>query len=421
MILLSPAWAWAYRPFVSTDAAVAEPKECEIELGYFNLEHTRHENTITTPSLVLNYDFITSWEAVAEFTVEACARCASFVLSYGLDMAVSGSVTRPRGFHAAGGTCGIKESGKPDLMLIAADVPCAAAAVFTTNRVVGAPVVVNRRHLAATAGRARAIVCNSGVSNSATGAQGLRDAQAMCGAVAERIGCAPDEVLVSSTGVIGRLLPMPKILRGIEALHGRLGRGPRVDAAAAAAIVTTDLTTKSASRRLRLGGRTVSLGGIAKGSGMIAPNMATMLVFITTDCAIAPRPLQAALREATRASFNRISVDEDADRIGRAIVNSPLVKTALHGGDPNWGRIVTAAGYSGAAIRAERLSLAIGGMKVFERGSPVAVTATRRLGALMRRKEVTFTLDVGMGPASVEWLGCDLSRDYIAINADYTT
>jgi len=405
-------------------------------------------------------------------------------------MAVSGSVTRPRGFRAAGGTCGIKESGKPDLMLIAADVPCAAAAVFTTNRVVGAPVVVNRRHLAATAGRARAIVCNSGVSNSATGAQGLRDAQAMCGAVAERIGCAPDEVLVSSTGVIGRLLPMPKILRGIEALHGRLGRGPRVDAAAAAAIVTTDLTTKSASRRLRLGGRTVSLGGIAKGSGMIAPNMATMLVFITTDCAIAPRPLQAALREATRVSFNRISVDEhmspsdtvlvlasgragnrgiartggrdhaafvaaltdlcrdlayrivsggegatrvfrvrvrgarsveDADRIGRAIVNSPLVKTAVHGGDPNWGRIVTAAGYSGAAIRAERLSLSIGGMKVFERGSPVAVTAAKRLAALMRRREVTFTLDVGMGPASVEWLGCDLSRDYIAINADYTT
>ena len=148
-------------------------------------------------------------------------------------MAVSGSVTRPRGFRAAGGTCGIKDSGKPDLMLIAADVPCAAAAVFTTNRVVGAPVVVNRRHLAATSGRARAIVCNSGVSNSATGAQGLRDARAMCGAVAERIGCAPDEVLVSSTGVIGRLLPMPKILRGIEALHGRLGRGPRVDAAAA--------------------------------------------------------------------------------------------------------------------------------------------------------------------------------------------
>jgi glutamate N-acetyltransferase/amino-acid N-acetyltransferase len=222
---------------------------------------------------------------------------------------------------------------------------------------------------------------------------------------------------------------------------------------------------------------------------MIAPNMATMLVFITTDCAIAPGPLQAALREATRASFNRISVDEhmspsdtglvlasglagnrgiartgdrdhaafvaaltglcrnlayrivsggegatrvfrvrvrrarsveDADRIGHAIVNSPLVKTA-HGGDPNWGRIVTAAGYSGAAIRADRLGLSIGGMKVFERGAPVAVTATRRLAALMRRQEVTFTLDVGTGPASVEWLGCDLSRDYVAINADYTT
>jgi glutamate N-acetyltransferase/amino-acid N-acetyltransferase len=378
---------------------------------------------------------------------------------------MSGSITRPRGFTAGGGTCGIKESGKPDLMLIAAEAPCAAAGVFTTNRVVGAPVTVNKRHLAATSGRARAIVCNSGISNSATGAQGVRDAEAMCRAVAAKLGCSPAEVLVSSTGVIGRLLPMPKILRGIEGLHGRLGRGPRADAAAAAAIVTTDLTSKSASRRLVLGGRTVELGGICKGSGMIAPNMATMLVFITTDCAITPAPLRAALRAAAGASFNRISVDEhtspsdtvlvlasgvagnrriattggrdhgafvaaltdlcrdlayqivsggegatrvfrvrvrrsrtvaDADRIGRAIVNSPLVKTAVHGGDPNWGRIVTAAGYSGAA-------------------------PSRRLSALMRRKEITFTLDVGLGTANVEWLGCDLSRDYVTINADYTT
>ena len=405
-------------------------------------------------------------------------------------MAQSGSITRARGFKAAGGTCGIKASGKPDLMLIAADVPCAAAGVFTTNHVRGAPVIVNRAHLAATSGRARAIVCNSGVSNSATGARGIRDAEAMCRAVASRIDCSPDEVLVSSTGVIGRLLPVPRILRGIAALHARLARGPRVDAAAAAAIVTTDLTTKSASRRLTLGGRTVHLGGIAKGSGMIAPNMATMLVFITTDCAIAPGPLRAALRGAADASFNRISVDEhmspsdtvlvlasglagnrpvttprgrdhgafvaaltdlcrelayqivaggegatrvfrvrvrgarsvaDADRIGRAIVNSPLVKTAVHGGDPNWGRIVTAAGYSGAAIGPERLGLSIGGVTVFRAGRPVVVAASRRLTAIMRQKEITFTLDIGMGTASVEWLGCDLSRDYVTINADYTT
>ena len=407
-----------------------------------------------------------------------------------LGMVQSGSITRCRGFMAAGGVCGIKPSGKPDLALIVADVPCAAAGVFTTNRVVGAPVIVNKRHLRATAGVARAIVCNSGISNSATGARGVRDAEAMCRAVAEAVGCSPREVLVSSTGVIGRLLPTPRVVRGIGALSARLARGPKADAAAAAAIVTTDLATKSAFRRVRLGGRTVSLAGIAKGSGMIAPNMATMLVFTVTDCAITASSLAAALREAALGSFNRISVDEhtspsdtvltlasglagnpritarrgrdyrafvaaltelcrdlayqvvrdgegatrvfrvrvrgardaaDADRIGRAIVNSPLVKTAVHGADPNWGRIVTAAGYSGAAIRPERMRLSIGDVAVFARGTPVTVTATRRLARLMREKEVTFTLDVGLGTASVEWLGCDLSRDYVAINADYTT
>ena len=405
-------------------------------------------------------------------------------------MAQTGSITRCLGFRAAGGTCGIKPSGKPDLMLIVADVPCAAAAVFTTNRVVGAPVTVNQRHLRTTAGRARAIVCNSGVSNSATGAQGVRDADAMCRAVAGAIGCARDEVLVSSTGVIGRRLPMPRVLDGIAKLGARLDRGAAADAAAAGAIVTTDLRTKSAFRRVRLGGRTVSLAGIAKGSGMIAPNMATMLVFVVTDCAIAARPLRSALRQAVSDSFNRISVDQhtspsdtvltlasglagnrtittaagrdhaafaraltglcrdlayqivrdgegatrvfrvrvrgartvaDADRIGRAIVDSPLVKTAVHGGDPNWGRVVTAAGYSGAAIRPERMSLAIGGVPVYARGTPVEVRAARRLATIMRASEITFTLDVGLGRASAEWLGCDLSREYVAINADYTT
>jgi glutamate N-acetyltransferase/amino-acid N-acetyltransferase len=410
-------------------------------------------------------------------------------------MSKRGSITMSRGFRAAGGTCGIKDSGKPDLMLIVADVPCSAAGVFTTNKVVGAPVIVNKRHLRATAGVARAIVCNSGISNSATGARGVRDAEAMCRAVADRIGCSPKAVMVSSTGVIGQPLPMAKVLRGIVALHAGLDRGRKVDVAAAQAIVTTDLALKSASRRVRLGGQTVHLGGIAKGSGMIAPNMATMLVFITTDCAIAPPSLRASLQGVSRRSFNRISVDEhtspsdtvlvlasglagnrvvetggghdvavfvdaltdlcgdlayqivkdgegatrvfrvrvrrarsvaDADKIGRAIVNSPLVKTAVHGADPNWGRITTAAGYSGAAIKPERMSLSIGGVTVFKDGGPVAAAVTdpttaRRLAAAMRQKEVLFTLDAGLGEASVEWLGCDLSRDYVTLNADYTT
>lgn len=405
-------------------------------------------------------------------------------------MTRSRSITIARGFKAAGGTCGIKESGKPDLMLIVSAVPCATAGVFTTNRVVGAPVIVNKRHLRTTAGVARAIVCNSGISNSATGEPGIRDAEAMCQAVADRIGCPRAEVMASSTGIIGRPLPMPKILHGIAALHARLDRGPKADAAAAGAIVTTDLVTKSAFRRFAMSGRTIHLGGIAKGSGMIAPNMATMLVFITTDCAIAPGPLRAALRVAALGSFNRISIDEhtslsdtvlvlasglaanravhtttgrgytafvdaltdlcgdlayqivkdgegatkvfrvrvrgarsvsDADKIGRAIVNSPLVKTAVHGSDPNWGRITTAAGYSGASINPERLSLSIGGVTVFKDGRPVPGAMNRRLAAIMREKEITFTLDAGVGDASVEWLGCDLSRDYITINADYTT
>jgi glutamate N-acetyltransferase/amino-acid N-acetyltransferase len=401
-------------------------------------------------------------------------------------------VTSPRGFVAAGGTCGIKASGNPDLTLIVADRPCSAAAVYTVNRMPSAPVVVGRRHLRS--GVARAIICNSGNANASTGKQGERDAVEMCRLVAQHIGCDAREVIPSSTGIIGHVLPMEKIGRGIASLCGRLSRGKSADAAAARGIMTTDLVPKTASATLRLGGRSVTLAGIAKGSGMIAPNMATMLAFLTTDAAIAPAMLKAALQRAAAKSFNRISVDQhtspsdtcailasgaagnaiiskpgpdlerfeealttlcadlayqivkdgegatkvfvvrvvgaasekDADRAGRAVVDSPLVKCAVHGGDPNWGRITTAAGYSRARVRPQNMSLFIGPDRdvcVFDHGSPLPrdPRTSKQLQKLMAAKEIVFTLDLGLGRHEARWLGCDLSRQYVAINADYST
>ncbi|MEX0653451.1 MAG: bifunctional glutamate N-acetyltransferase/amino-acid acetyltransferase ArgJ [Phycisphaeraceae bacterium] len=417
-------------------------------------------------------------------------------------------MTQPAGFYAAGGTCGIKASGLPDLALIVADRPCAAAGVFTRSRTPGAPVIVSRRHLRS--GQAQAIIVNSGNANASTGKAGEHDATTMCKLLARQltqdehtplreVTLKPADVLVASTGIIGHRLPMDLIGRGVATLVPRLGRNRQADVNAARAIMTTDLAPKSALTTLDLAGQTVTLAGIAKGSGMIAPNMGTMLAFITTDAAIAAAPLQQALRDAAAASFNRTSVDQhtspsdmafalasgaadhkpittaagdayaafadaltalcrdlayqvvqdgegatkvfrmqvtgarterEADRVAKAVVDSPLVKCAVHGGDPNWGRIVTAAGYSGAAIQPAKMSLHVGGdaagddgVCVYRAGSPTDLNGNtlRRLGALMRKKEVCFTLDLGRGQAAVEWFGCDLSRQYIAINADYTT
>jgi len=417
-------------------------------------------------------------------------------------------ITAPEGFYAAGGVCGIKASGQPDLAVIVADRACSAAGVFTTSRTLSPSVEVCRRHLRG--GRAQAVVVNSGVSNASTGEQGRRDAAAMAAGVSralasgvcERLGkvdVPPKRVLMASTGVIGHPLPMDKIAPGIDAMVTRLARGPAADAAAARAIMTTDLVPKTAYREVRVGGGRCRVAGITKGSGMIAPNMATMLAFVTTDADVAPGPLKRALRAAAAASFNRTSVDahtspsdtvlvlsypsgkheqvkaaegaayeafaaaltdlcrdlayqiikdgegatkvlrvrvtgarseKDADRVGRAVVDSPLVKTAVHGGDPNWGRVITAAGYSGARVEEAAMALTIkavgekgGGVTVFRHGAPARLTdaQTRRLEASMRQKEVVFTLDLGQGETAVEWLGCDLSRQYITINADYTT
>jgi len=409
------------------------------------------------------------------------------------------SITQPKGFHAGSATAGIKPSGRPDMALILADRPCAAAAVFTRNRIPGAPVIVGKRHFRS--GQAQAIVINAGIANDATGQQGIDNAIDTCRLLVHELAgkgieVKPRDVIPSSTGLIGPQLPMDKVARGVTKLVKSLGRGPRADAGAARAIMTTDMVPKSGGISLKLGNKTVRLAGIAKGSGMIAPNLATMLVFLTTDVAISPVLLRQALKHATAVSFNRISVDQhtspsdtvavlasglagnrtitkpgkalnvftesltdlcnslayqivkdgegatkvfhvtvagacserEADRVGKAVVDSPLVKTAVHGADPNWGRIVTAAGYSGASIQPHKMSLSIGGQGrkgvcVYQNGVPQALTAaqTRRLEAAMGKKEVFFTLSLGRGKARADWLGCDLSREYIRINADYTT
>ncbi len=411
-----------------------------------------------------------------------------------LDLTCRRGITWPQGFKAAGGTCGIKASGKPDLVLIVADRPCTAAGMFTSNKVPGAPVIVSRRHVRG--GKARAIVVNSGCSNVATGKRGEADALTMCQAVGKHVGCPAGQVLVCSTGVIGRFLPMEKIIPGIGQQFARLQSGEATDAEVATAILTTDLVTKTASRQVKIGKSMVRLAGIAKGSGMIQPNMATMLAFITTDAAIDAAFLRAALKKAVTSSFNRISVDhdtstsdsvmvlasglagnatisradlnrkkvsprdvkafagalealckdlayqvvkdgegatkvfrvkvtgartqQDADRVGYTIAGSPLVKTAVHGADPNWGRLAAAVGRSGAMMKPEKLTITIGGIRVFVKG----VNADADLGPLeehMRGKEIAFHLDLGLGKFEAEWLGCDLSKEYITINADYTT
>lgn len=399
------------------------------------------------------------------------------------------SITLPRGFTAAGGICGIKASGKPDLAVIAADRPVPAAGVFTKNKIKGEPVKVAMRHLRG--GHLRAIVVNSGCSNVATGKPGERDAVEMCRIAAEHLGCQTRQVVPCSTGVIGRPLPMDKVGPGIGQVIAKLSRGKQPDSDAATAILTTDLVPKVAKTTITLGGKKVTLGGICKGSGMIAPNMATMLAFITTDANITPALLKSSLRAAVNASFNRVTVDtdtstsdsvivmasgaaehriiaargkqydtfvagltevcqqlayqlvrdgegankvfrvnviggkseKDADKAGRAVAESPLVKTAVHGGDPNWGRLAMAVGKSGARFDPGRLKLSIAGTAVYKQGLPINMTpaVTAKLEKAMAKEQIDIGIDLGAGEAEVVWMGCDLSREYIAINADYTT
>jgi len=389
------------------------------------------------------------------------------------------------GFRAAGVRCGIKSRG-PDLALLVSDVPAAAAGVFTRSSVVGAPVEISRARVRQ--GRARAIVANSGVSNVAMGARGLADARAMTAAAAQAVGCAPGEVLVASTGVIGHPLPIARIRAGMpRAAHALRAEGL---ADAARAIMTTDTVPKLAALRTRIGRRPVTLAGIAKGSGMIEPNLATMLAFVLTDAAVAPPLLRRLLREACGTSFNRLTVDgqtstsdsvlvlangraghallrdpasagarrfgaalaelsealaralardgegatklvtvrvamarslAEAERTARRIANSMLVKTALFGGDPNWGRILQAVGAAGARIVLGRAEVRLAGVVVWRHGAPTGPRARARAGRSLRRPEIEVSVDLGAGRHAATVWTCDLSYDYVRINAEYTT
>jgi glutamate N-acetyltransferase/amino-acid N-acetyltransferase len=390
-------------------------------------------------------------------------------------------ITAALGFRASAVASGIKPDGL-DLALVVADASCTAAGVFTANRVKAAPVLVSQRHLAN--GRARAIVANAGCANAATGEVGLADARDMAEMVAHSVGCPIEEVLVASTGVIGVRLPMDKVRAGIAEASRRLSRDGGIDAARA--IMTTDTKPKEVAVEFPVGDSTYVVGGMAKGAGMIAPNMATMLAFFTTDAAVEPALLRQALAEAVGASLNRITVDgdtstndcavvlasgarpvpgverpgkdydafrralteaarqlarllvrdgegvtrvaevrvegartaADADRMARTVAESPLVKTALHGGDPNWGRLLAAAGRAGVPFDVSRVSIWIGDVHVTERGAARDYDE-RAAAAAMQEDPVRFRIRLGEGDAAGWMWASDLSRGYVDINAHY--
>jgi glutamate N-acetyltransferase/amino-acid N-acetyltransferase len=390
-------------------------------------------------------------------------------------------VTFAHGFRAGAAKAGVKH-GRPerlDVALIVSERPCAAAAVFTTNQVIAAPCVVTRRHVER--GALRAIVVNSGNANACTGEQGERDAIAMAEAAAAVVSCSPYEVAVASTGVIGFKLPVERIaavLPGIELTEGGWDDTSR-------AIMTTDTRPKVAERELNLTGGTVRMGGVAKGAGMIHPNMATLLAFVTTDAAVDPSDLRRIVSRAAETTFNAISVDGDtstndtllvlangasgvtpkgadlaafeegvravcadlarmivADGEGatkvfevrvrgaaspadarlaaRTITNSNLVRTAIHGGDPNWGRILAAAGRSGARVDDRKASVRIGDLFVYRSGAPVVV-ADADVRALFAADAIEIEVTLGLGDGDATAWGCDMSAEYVRINAEYMT
>ena len=394
---------------------------------------------------------------------------------------IPGGVTAPRAFVASGVSAGIKRSRKPDLALVLSEQPAAAAGIFTRNLVQAAPVALTRAHLAA--GRAQAILINSGCANCMTGAEGARDAARLGRRTAALLGFSDRLILHASTGLIGRRLPVEKIEQGLPRLVQRLSRH-RHDVAAHA-ILTTDLRPKEAAVEMPIGGKVLRVGGMAKGAGMIAPSMATMLCFLTTDAEVAAGPLRRMLQASAEQTFNRISIDGDMstndcvlalangasgvaargaaaaalgqmiravmERLARMIVEdgegaakvmelevagartgvealscarmiacSPLVKTMLAGSDPNVGRIAAAAGASGARFHPERLEIAIEGIRMVGRGTALPVPAST-LRRLLSRPRVRIRVDLHAGPAIERMLTCDLTEEYVRINAGYAT
>jgi glutamate N-acetyltransferase/amino-acid N-acetyltransferase len=402
---------------------------------------------------------------------------------------ISSGVTKPLGFRAAGVSVGIKrhsgQSEPPlDLALIVSDTPATAAAVFTTNRAQAAPVIVSRDHLERSEGTARAIIVNSGCANACTGHAGMTAAIDMAGETARLLGCVAEEVLVASTGVIGVSLPFEKIRHGLPRAVAALAADQ--GGAAARAIMTTDPFPKEAAAHMVVPGNAIVIGGMAKGSGMIEPMMATMLAFLTTDATVPRMLLDRALREAVDETFNAITVDgecstndcvmilangasgitidsedsyflfvgalklvcrelalgivrggegatklvtvrvtgaassEEARRAAKAIANSPLVKTAVHGGDPNWGRLIAVAGRANVAFELSRAAVSIGSIVLFRDGTPYDEAAPLA-AEYLKNTEIDLTVDLGAGHASSTVWTCDLSAEYVRINADYRT
>lgn len=395
---------------------------------------------------------------------------------------ISGGVTAPKGYKAAGKHIGLKKV-KPDLALLVSQVPAQGAGMFTTNLVQAAPIKVTKAHLAQR-GQVRAVVVNSANANACTGERGIADAKEMTATVAKELGCEPEEVAVASTGVIGVNLPMEKLKVGIEEIVPLLREDGGAEAAAA--ILTTDTFSKEYALEFTLGGKTVRIGGMTKGSGMIHPNMATMLAFITTDAAISRPLLEQALREATAQSFNMISVDRDtstndmvlvmangmaenpeivtedddyqvftqslfevtrqlakmiakdgegatklveiqvkgaesleiARTVARSIASSNLVKAAIFGEDANWGRILCAAGYSGAAFEVEQVEIFLGNLKVAENGRGIDFDEALAK-EILSKETVEIIVDLNAGSFAATAWTCDLTFDYVKINASY--
>jgi glutamate N-acetyltransferase/amino-acid N-acetyltransferase len=407
---------------------------------------------------------------------------------------ISGGVTAPKGFRAGGITAGLKPSGSPDLALIVSDVDAIAAGVFTTSQVRAACVDYCRQRLQAKPS-ARAILCNAGQANAATGAQGWADAVESAQLTAQALGIGAEQVLVASTGVIGQRIKMEQMRSGIPKLAEALSE--EGSDTAAGAIITTDLVPKSIALELTLDHRPVRIGGICKGSGMIHPNMATMLAFVTCDAAISPHLWQDMVSRAANKSFNQITVDgdtstndslialangesrtpaitepgtnaekleaaftevciylaksiardgegatclievqvsgaandESARKIARTIAGSSLFKAAVYGRDPNWGRIAAAAGRAGVLFEQNDLKIQLGDFLLMENGQPLAfdrAAASNYIkqaaaGEYLKQDTVLVSVSVGHGSGSGTAWGCDLSYDYVKINADYTT
>ncbi len=398
----------------------------------------------------------------------------------------SGTVTTPQGFLAGATYAGLKKKQVKDILdlaILSAECPCTGAALFTTNRVKAAPVVLSRQRLQS--GKVGAVVVNSGCANACVGEEGIRDAAEMADLAARNLGVSPDTVLVASTGVIGRRLPMDLIKAGIKRIKVSRDGGHEL----ARAIMTTDTVPKEAAVAVSSDNGNFVIGGAVKGSGMLHPNLATFLCFLTTDAPVEPELLKHALQKAADVSFNMVSIDgdtstndmalimadgmadvtgtispgdhqseifqealnricihlaksiardgeganrlieinvsgaasfTDARQVARTIATSSLVKTAVHGKDPNWGRILAAAGRSGVEIVESRIGLSIGNICLVKAGCPVSFDEAE-VAKIMGNSEVVINLDLNLGRSEATAWGCDLSKEYVAINSEYTT